>query len=889
MGNPPQAPACPGQAPACPARGACRGSATQARRAPSPPTAAHLLALLLTALTLTPTARAVDPASPQVTDTAPQVSAIISDAPSPLDLLHDPQAAFAQRVAAARQLLTQPSQPEQRALLLALATSPDAGVQRAIAQALASMPNGPPQTFSPLLLDLLWTTRGQVQADVMVALARSSDPATQQRVRALAGDAKADLTLRKAAIGVLAMQRSRSVAAVLMGIVNEDRSLGARDAAFAGLGRVTGITNLGNDAVAWRAWWEKHRNLSDTAWTDSVFEVYARNQSQLAGQVTQLQDRLVETQRQFYRATATDKRPAMLVAMLGDTLEPIRLLGMELAVQSVGEQGPTGIVAEVRQAVLARLEDGSPSIRQRSALLLRDLADEAGADRVATLLARGDEQRPEVLRAYLLMMARLPRDAAVAAALNLLGDQTLRGEAAGTLAAAAEAGKLSARDAAVALQAVRAQLYNGQAPQPEVITLMGRIGKDGDWQRIGAWLDNKDPAVRQAAAWAWNRSDRPLLELTKRSEEPAILAILLDAAARRDNDPMVLGYLVDHKPDNDGLLQAWRRALIGMAGRVDAHSVARIDDTLAQRHEPIDLRRQMLSAVIDRLLEAALPAGADPAAGTPDPGTPGTPQTTDPASVVDPVLARLLLTRAELRLADNDPRLAMADVEQLAAIKVQLDAAQGTRLDWVTLQGRLALLQPANVLELATRLAGSADHQRDAAVTERIIGLFLTAAERSIATNQLDVARQVLGSLHTFCGPDIPAQFTQRVSDLQSLAGLPAPVPTPVPTPTPDTTPDTTPTVSAVQGPARAPATSAVEPAPTAPASTTDAPPVAANPPAEQSPPPSTNAPVAPRDAATTESPTPAEPKVQEEPNLPAPAVTDQAAPATQPADTNER
>ena len=201
------------------------------------------------------------------------------------------------------------------------------------------------------------------------------------------------------------------------------------------------------------------------------------------------------------------------------------------------------------------------------------------------------------------MMAKLPRQEILGLVLRWLADPFLGGEAAGVLAAAMDAGLLGEQQSKEAAMRVRMLLDNSQKPKPKFIELLGRVGGNEDWQRIAQWIASDDDAVKQTAARAWADSSRPLKGLIEYAGDPVIQPIVIAAARRRGEKPETLKGLVEHKPQQEQVVQAWRLAVVAVAGRVSPVDVVlEIDRQLAQQRESLEWRDQILSAAIDQLL-----------------------------------------------------------------------------------------------------------------------------------------------------------------------------------------------------------------------------------------------------------------------------------------------
>jgi len=708
-----------------------------------------------------------------------------------LNILHDGQADLSLRAQAARNLLDTGWPQAQAALQVDLAIAPDLTTQRAVALALASMPN-PPQAFAPILFDLLHSAPEALRADAAGALGRYPSLEVIQQLSVVAQNPRNSVAERNAAVLALGLHRSQAAAGALLRLTEPAQVQPVRAAAFAALLRITGQAELGQDYAAWQRWWAQHRALPAEAWMERLFDSLDRSRTRLNQQTQQLQDRLVDTQRQLYRVTPEDRRPALLLAWLSDPLEATRVLSLDLATQLLAEKGPAGFAADLRRQLLRRLDDPAPVLRQRAALLLRDLGEQPAADKLAAVLAAAREQRPELLQAYLQVLKRMPRAAAVPALLSLLEEPAVRREAALALAAAVDANFTNAAQQHWARQSVRRLLKDETTPDAALIALLGKLAQAEDWTRIAGWLSHADPVIQEAAASAWADADRPLTPLAQFVDDPVIQPILLAAAARRGQEPGVLLTLVDHKPRTEALLERWQQALVGLAGRVEPTAVREAVQILQRHGESRDLCIRLLSASLDHL------------------------GVTNVATALTESAAELLLTRARIHRTDRDLHAVLADCLRLAGAQSRATVAQRRAADLLALEATLGLNEREPVAVLVPRLIPRNPAERDPQTVERTATLLLDTAQNDLKTEHLDTARSLLTLLREATGTTLSELPAKRLATLESAAGIlppstqssptpgtiPAPGTAPGITPAPGTAPGTTPGTSPTTQPA---------------------------------------------------------------------------------------
>lgn len=714
----------------------------------------------------TPTERDPDPASG---DSAGSITVAPAREPWEEKLL-DPRAEASERLAAARTLAQSSGPDTQKLLVELLSPGGDPVVQRVIAQAVAQGGQaGEPRVASALFELLVGATPADAD-DFARAVAAVCDGPFVQRLLRLSLDASAPLDRRRAGIKTLGYLRRRDAAGALILLVGVDQPEVVRAEVFAALAALSGIEEIGRDAVRWRLWWKQRQDLSDEQWYATLAKDLAQRGDELAGQVKRIEERLTEVRRQLHRASPQSERTALLIDFLKDPSESTRLLAVELCVQRVIDA--QAIEPELRDALLVRLEDPSAAVRRRAAKLLHDLSDEAAAGVAAENFVSGREQDRQVLGTYLLMLARRPQPRVVERALELLPDPVLGGQAAGVLAAAIDTGMVGAEQKVDAAARARARIEQDPLPDPKFVELLGRVGDERDWQRIAGWLDSEDGPVKQAAAKVWANSDQPLGPLVQRAADPVVQQIAIDAARRRGHQPQTMLELALHRPQEDQAVQAWQRAMVAMAGRVPPSAVLEVDGVLASRGESLKWREQLASAAIERLLPAGSNSRANgqtnSGAGEADRNPFCVAVEEDPAVLID-----LLLLRAEVRLADGNPTQAVADFQRVAAVESPKTVEQQARYCRGVVRGSLAVGDLEGAAQAARLAIGSFPPQglEGTGAAQDAVEAFLETAERSVAAGQLEQAGRVVAKLREVVGPSVPMVWAAKLAEIEARLG----------------------------------------------------------------------------------------------------------------------
>lgn len=642
-----------------------------------------------------------------------------------------------QRTAAAATLIEIDDFEADRALAAALGREQPQAVWRAVLQAVAADPAEPPRGLWRPMLAMLYAVDEGLLTDVVTAMGRYDDPQLLDRLRRTALASDLPTRERSRAVAALGHWRTQGVAADLIGLTRLTEAADVQASAYAALATLTGLEKLGADRGQWAAWWGSARRLDALAWQKSLVANFARQRAADRGSEQQLAEQLREAMRALYRASSPDDQSGTLAAMLGEPLEPTRRLALELAQERLidGQSFNEPLRAALRQ----RLSDDSAELRGRSAEMLRDLTDQRAAEAVAKKLIAGDEQVGRVLSAYLQLLAQMPQKSAVAPIIEHLDEPGLRADACGALATVARDGLLAPRRSDEILEKLRGVLAEGQRPSPQMVRLLGRIGRAEEWNRIERWVDDRDDIIRQAAAQAWaDAPDRSLEILAERADDKVIQPIVIRAAYDRGQNPATLDKLAANPPRESQFVPAWERALIAMAGRptISETDALRTGEALLENHKDKTLADRFFTAAIDR--HAAPPAPVQQ-------------------------YHRLRLVRGENRLTMDEPDLALVDFEYL----LQQDPAELTTIQRNDVYRGLipAYLQagryaPAvNAARAFFEDPANPGRLDPAAANDPLIQTFLDTVRRLVEQGRTDDARDLFERFMFLLGPDNDRKF----------------------------------------------------------------------------------------------------------------------------------
>lgn len=656
-----------------------------------------------------------------------------------------------------------------QSLLAELKANDNAAVHRAIVQGIRLAKERVDDAFGLIIVQKLGEWDASWIDDAAGALGRIPSTSLTQKLIQIAQAKQSTTSSQSIAIGALGYDHSQAAARTLIALLSSQNDDALKATVCRSLARLSGLDEHASDIDAWNRWWKQCENYSAQVWAQHLIDNHSHRADRHARQKSQLQDRLLLALRQRYRSSSEADRQNVLISMLEDNVAEVRSLALDL----VRELLIGGEIAQpLTAALLARLDDESAAVRSVAAYVLRDLKNEKAADIAAQRLSTARETDRTVVRAYLLLIERLPRRSAVHAVLEWLEDPAVRGEAAGALIAAIdqETAILDRQTMEKAAARIRKQLKQDSDPEPRFVELLGRVGQTSDWRFIERWLDSKDAAVREAAAKVWAKYDQPLSVLAKRADDELIRAVFIPAAQLRGRSAATLTGLIKHRPAQTQLLDAWGQAIVSVAGRVNTTTrytdgtlspkqFIEADDLMAAKGIDMDLRLQFLSAGVEKLTRVATSFNGNlmeqKAFGK---------STASPTFALE--LVDLLIRRARVHLADADAKASLTDLERVKLVQIDLTGPLATNIELIAVE---SLLRMGNIDDAFTRAAIHIQSGPGLASPLRgqMIDLFLSAADMSIASKQFNGATLILSRLRTRLGNAVNLELETRISVLE--------------------------------------------------------------------------------------------------------------------------
>ena len=333
---------------------------------------------------------------------APIVSRAQADAASGRDIqvqqsvLQEGASTLPQREEAARRLAQRNAPDANRTLLAVLQDVSNRDGQIAVARAIAGQ-SPPDAMFYDVLSSLLSQDRALTEAAAQ-AVAAFKTPAARDRLRQFATNLAQPRESRTAVVRAMGRLLDKGTATALVDLLRQDDSAGIRDAAADALIEMTGLSQFGHDSQRWSQWWETTRTRPESEWTADLLNRSVDRLAETDRRLARLRERTGALVRDEYRTKTDADKVALLIKLLQDGSEDLRLAGIQLVYDevSVGKPMPEGIF----QALRTRVGDSVTDVRQQAVKTLMAANDPGAVDALLAQLAQ--EKDPDVTGAILV-------------------------------------------------------------------------------------------------------------------------------------------------------------------------------------------------------------------------------------------------------------------------------------------------------------------------------------------------------------------------------------------------------------------------------------------------------------------------------------------------------
>jgi HEAT repeat protein len=388
----------------------------------------------------------------QTTPTTSPAELIRRDLESLATTLNDNQAPRDQREDAARRLLSRQS-PEARKILNDALVSMNSGASLAVARALTEDTRPDATMIDPLFAVLGENRSAEFNRASAAALGNYKGvPAVLLRLIAIVQRNTSPEAVRREAIAALGKLVERRSAELLVSVLTSPAEQPRiRTAAAEALADMTGLSEYGQNADQWAAWWALNARKSDAEFRSDLLPRRAVRADQTRQRLTDLIDEVRRTYTTRYRTAAAAQQPEILNNYLHSPNAEVRAIGAGIAASEVAGNKP--LPAAVRDQLRNLIGDSDPSVRAAVANALAKVNDPASLQPLLTQLA--EESDGDVRASIAEALGPINDLQAVPALLRLLSDPS---KAAATKAAQAlEAlGQKISEDPALARQTAEA-------------------------------------------------------------------------------------------------------------------------------------------------------------------------------------------------------------------------------------------------------------------------------------------------------------------------------------------------------------------------------------------------------------------------------------------------
>ncbi len=522
------------------------------------------------------------------------------------------------RRAIARELLLQ-GWPEAPARLATVLAGSSEQARIAVASALLDLPALLDPVYLDPLLGMLADASSEVRSVAGQVLASYGDVGVIARLRVIASDSKQPRAARLGAIGALALMTERAAVDALAELLY-DGDPAVADAAMGAFQRSASM-DFADDRKAAQAWWMETRSLSDDAWGRLQTRRLIQRERELNARLAALEARLGRVLEANFQRSTDGERAAQVAEYLADPSLSIRLLGLRLVQQHVGEGRPH---ESVPRELVARI---------RELMNSRNPVEQAEAVRaVASFRQPADG---ETFKALLPQAVARPVQLALINALGYCGDASAVGPLVGLADSAspevraeviAALGRLAERDVltdashepvvGLLLQAFKDTPPAQVAVRERIVWAMGNVGDPDFADALATALERTEAvAVRQQAvrAIALLKDAKLADALVAATGDPDTLVRrtaveTLSSIGSSERHLQALWARLSSPPEADEAVRqaAWRGALTLLLAR----SPAEIDAWIGRLPGDSRQRAQRTAEILQRLLAHANSGGS---------------------------------------------------------------------------------------------------------------------------------------------------------------------------------------------------------------------------------------------------------------------------------------
>jgi HEAT repeat protein len=240
--------------------------------------------------------------------------------------------------------------------------------------------------FQEELLGVLVNGQAAPRQAAAEALAELADPKILIRLQALIEDSRAEMSARQLALWVLGRSGRKSAVIILLDQLSSENEVITRDAATA-LGELTG-QNLGNDLNRWKAWWDRHKDLSNEQWLEQRLLHVASRSRRLEGDLERSKAQVVRLHQQLYARLPVADRLGHVQSLVEHEDPAVRSLAVNWSAELLAGADTVGQRA-LSELLLRLSRDGNVEVQRLAVLSLGRIQDQRVLDQLRSLIQRG--------------------------------------------------------------------------------------------------------------------------------------------------------------------------------------------------------------------------------------------------------------------------------------------------------------------------------------------------------------------------------------------------------------------------------------------------------------------------------------------------------------------
>lgn len=528
--------------------------------------------------------------------------------------LLDPGRSGKTKLEAAELLLTK-SYPQAIETLKGFLVTDNEVAQIAVAEAIARSGQAD-KTFIEPLIELLTGANDKVRPSAAKALATYKNHGVTDTLIGIVEDKTRPRQVRLVTVSSLQLVLEKRTVDTLVRLL-DDSDTAVQDAAAEALVKLTNIKAFRTNRQLAREWWARNRHKAPSEWLAALADNLARSKAELEASNSRLRERLTQALQDLYSITPENQREALLLRLLGDPLEDVRLTAAGFV--EVRISAGNGVSTAVHQQVRKLLSDPDWRVRKAAALLAAHQDD----GQVHKTLLRGleTEKVSQVRQSFLLALGQLRSKEAVDVVVREISsaDDELAATAASALSRIALRQPLSDQQTAKAVSAIVERYRKEQSETAETraprlresfITAMGALKHKQFAPILTEALSDSEATVRLAAVESLAnlndaelaKSIAPLISDPDRGIRGAVILAL-----GKLNGPEYLQQILartDPKTESDEAVrkQAWDVAT-EILTTADVATLAAETDRLAKRPDALRQRIEILKLLVAALKE----------------------------------------------------------------------------------------------------------------------------------------------------------------------------------------------------------------------------------------------------------------------------------------------